>query len=255
MHRSSARLLSPTLIFLFQRQFWPETSQSFPKRSNNGEFVRWRPCWVRGRQCCRFLTGDAAVWLGWAWWWETSMKACCLSQWRGTCRAGEGQPSPCSRLDLGGEGPAIALLALEDPPDLAMQLFPGGMLDMRSPWRGRLRGARVPRHARDMLGGRWPPVLASQAPPVPGRYFPCTSFSQPWLEELVLSSICLSRGEGGCPATAPYLSHSPGLAFQPHAPPQKKQGEAAPVLGRSVRVLPGGTSPRFGPVPPASSPG
>lgn len=31
-------------------------------------------------------------------------------------------------------------------------------------------------------------------------------FSQPGLEELVLLSVYLSTGEGGCPATAPDLS-------------------------------------------------
>ena len=67
-------------------------------------------------------------------------------------------------------------------------------------------------------------MFASWAALVQGGYFHSVSFSQPCLEEPVLSSICLSKGEGGCLATVPCKPlPSLGFAFQTRAPPKKNK--------------------------------
>lgn len=95
----------------------------------------------------------------------------------------------------------------------------------------------------------WGHARRAVAPLVPGGYFPCTSFSQPRLEELELSSICLSKGEGGCPATAPCKPPpSLGLAFQLCAPLPKKREKQRPSQGGRSGWCAVGQAPTLAPL-------
>jgi len=116
------------VFFLFRRRFRPETSQSFPKPSNNGEFFCQWPCRLWGRRCCRVLAGDAAMWLGRAWQWEMSTAVGDIHS-SGRCPKrpvtfpggvtcavpAKGSPRPAPSQIWGGEGLAMAPLALGDP--------------------------------------------------------------------------------------------------------------------------------------------
>lgn len=114
--------------------------------------------------------------------------------------------------------------------------------------RGRLRGARVPHHAREVLGRRWPLVRARWALPAPGGYFsPHEFFPALAGRTSAVEYLFKRRRRGGCLATAPYKPlPSPRLAFQPRSPPPKKEGEGASIPGK----VPRWDKPPLQPLPP-----
>lgn len=100
---------------------------------------------------------------------------------------------------------------------------------------------------RERLGvPRWAmPALACQ-PRCSGarQVFSLQDLFQPRLEEPVL--FAQAQGKG-CPATVPHLP--PPSACLPASCSLRREGEAAPIPARSLRVLPGGESPHFMPAP------
>lgn len=175
---------------------------------------------------------------GQAWRWETSTEAHRLSQRRRTCRAlvplllgfGEG----------GNEGPAIALPALGDPLTLQRSSAPGGTAARCQgplPCWGCIRRAMA---ARACVPG------SSSA----GQVFSLQEFYPVLAGRASAVEYLLKHRQRGLPSycTLPPWGSPP--------PPPKKEREAAPILGRrSVRVLPGGTSPPFQPCSSCLFPG
>lgn len=158
-------------------------------------------------------------------------------------------PFPKARPVLCWQRAALALLPVgsgesgagcytADPWDTPDPVMP----DTGNTGRGRLGGARdthgAPAHEE---GDAHSCLRASRTPPVPGRYFSLQDVFQPRPEEPVLS-IC-SSAEKGLPSYC--ASPPPPRACLPALWSLRKEGEAAPIPGRSVRVLPGGESPHF----------
>lgn len=168
----------------------------------------------------------------------------------------EAWPAPCwerARIRRTGGW----LLVLGDPLDPVT-------LDMGSTRRGRLGGAGDTPRAAGRRGGRCPLMPASRAPPVPGRYFPCRTFSSPgWRSRCWLFAQAQARGLPG------YCV--PGLAFQPPVPSEKREkqppsrGEVSqgaarwekpPLEPRSscLHPAPWVASPALSPVPSGMTP-
>lgn len=172
---------------------------------------------------------------------EMSTEACCLS-----CRAGEGQPS----LDPGGEGPAIAPLAPGDPLTLRCSPARGDAGHEES-----LEGTAARCQGPPPCWGRVGRAMAARACKPgssgarqvfsPHEFFPALAGRAGAVEYLLKR-----RGRGLPSYRALQTSPLPGACLPALCPPPKKRGKQRPDQG-----LQGGTSPGFGPAPPACSPG